>query len=186
MDEMDASPDTAVPAESEGSGRLRRGGLVGLGAAVVASGVLMITALALAVAPSAYYGPPPTQPPAATASATVSDNGTVTCVGDGFKLGSDATCSIASTPTLLGHMTANASGHVQGTFALPGDITAGTHTVTINGIDPSGNPLSLSFQVQVSAAAAAAARANAAAGGAGTGTGTDLPRGVTVSPQLTG
>jgi hypothetical protein len=181
MDEMGASPDFAAaePAEAEDAGsRLRRGGLVGLGAAIIASGVLMVGALALAVSPSDYYGPPPPPPPGPTASATVSDNGTVTCVADGLKLGSDATCSIASTPTLLGHMTANANGHVQGTFALPGDITAGTHTVTINGIDPNGNPVTISFEVQVSAIAAAAAHAAAAAG--------DVPRGVTASPQLTG
>src|SRR5690349_5079426 len=100
------------------SSRLRRSGLVGLGVAVCASGVLMIAAFALAIAPAKYYGgggggSGGGKP---TISAAVSDNGTVTCVGDGFKLGSDATCSIASTPTLLGHMTANASGHVQGTF----------------------------------------------------------------------
>ena len=167
--------------DAQTGARLRRSGLVGLAVAVVASGALMVAAFALAISPSAYYGGGGggggggSTPP--SVSAAVSDNGTVTCVGDGFKLGSDATCSIASTPTLLGHMTANASGHVQGTFPLPGDITAGTHTVTINGIDPNGNPLSISVSVTVSAAAAAAAAAAAEAGAAGT---------VTASPQLTG
>ena len=179
MVETGSSPDVSDEARTESggsSGRLRRGGLLGIGVAVAASGVLMLATFALAIAPSAYYGPPPPPPARPTASATVSDNGTVTCIADGLKAGSDATCSIASTPTLLGHMTADAQGHAQGTFPLPIDITAGTHTITINGLDPAGSPVSISFDVTVSAAAAAAA----AAAGA-------VPAGVTASPSnLTG
>jgi LPXTG-motif cell wall-anchored protein len=107
---------------------------------------------------------------------TASDNGTISCSGDGFKPGSDEEFSIASTPTVLGHATADASGHVTLTAPLPGNITPGTHTVTVSGIGANGQPLSLSTQVLVSAAAAANAARNAGVAPATTAPGSNLPR----------
>jgi hypothetical protein len=151
----------------------------------------MIATFALAISPTSYYGGGGygggggggggSTPPAATA--TVSDNGTVTCIADGLKPGSTAQCSIASTPTVLGTITANAQGHAQGTFPLPPGIEAGTHTVTITGIDANGNAVTITTTVTVSAAAAAAASANAGSGTTGTSTSGGA---VTASPTVTG
>jgi LPXTG-motif cell wall-anchored protein len=92
---------------------------------------------------------------------SVSDNGTITGNGDGFKPGTNVDWSIASTPTFLGTTVADGTGHATITAALPGDITAGTHTLTASGTGLNGGSLVLSTQVQVSQAAANAAAANA-------------------------
>jgi LPXTG-motif cell wall-anchored protein len=107
----------------------------------------------------------------ASISGAVSDNGTITGNADGFMPGTQVSWTLASTPTLLGTTTADASGHATITANLPGDITAGTHTLTASGTRIAGQPLSVSTQVQVSAAAAAAAAARAGVTPATTATG---------------
>src|SRR5688572_5242437 len=69
-------------AKSGVASKVRKSGAIGLGAAAVASAVLMLATFALAIAPTAYYGPDDggggggdTEEPAA--SGAVSDNGTV-------------------------------------------------------------------------------------------------------------
>jgi hypothetical protein len=98
----------------------------------------------------------------ASLSGTVSESaGTVTGAVGGLKPETSVSCTIASTPTLLGSTAVGANGRGSVTGTLPGDIAAGTHTLSITGTAANGDPLSLTTQVLVSQAAATTAARNA-------------------------
>ena len=70
-----------------------------------------------------------------TLGATVGSAGgrTVTVTGSGEGPGATLNVSIASTPTALGTVTADASGAFTKAFTVPCSVGAGDHTVTVSG-----------------------------------------------------
>lgn len=81
--------------------------------------------------------------------------GAVEVTGTGFKAGSEVKGYLHSDPILLGTLTADSAGVVSGAFTIPADAPAGSHTITLEGVDPSDSPRVLSLAVEVVAADAA-------------------------------
>lgn len=74
--------------------------------------------------------------------------GTITLTGSGFAPNSGVEFYFLSTPTLLGTYTANASGVVSASVALPADAT-GPHTIRLVGVAPNQSPLTLEKPITV-------------------------------------
>lgn len=101
-----------------------------------------------AAAASAQVYPP--QQASVTASAhTVGPGATVTFVATGFRVGSTVTFTIFSTPRVLGTAVADANGTATLTVQLPSDLPPGDHVVKASGIDPQGNPLTVSTPITI-------------------------------------
>jgi hypothetical protein len=74
--------------------------------------------------------------------------------GSGFAAGAAITIGVYSTPVVIGHATADASGAFTVTVLAP--TTAGTHTFIATGIGPNGAPLYLEAGTVVTATHASA------------------------------
>jgi hypothetical protein len=74
-----------------------------------------------------------------------------TVTGTGFKPFSDVDVYAHSTPVKLGTLTADSLGTVSGSFTIPAGLAAGDHTLTMQGVDATGSPRTLSLPVQVTA-----------------------------------
>jgi hypothetical protein len=79
----------------------------------------------------------------------VSAGGSVTLSGSGFAPSSEVEITIESTPRTLDTVTANASGEIAVTVAIPSDLSAGTHTLKGTGVTPDGATLVLSATVSI-------------------------------------
>jgi LPXTG-motif cell wall-anchored protein len=109
--------------------RLRRMAAVSFLGAGLAGGLIVATAGPATAAPgiAAAYG-------TAAQIVTVSiSNDTVTVMVHGMNPGETVKIYMASTPTLLGSVTANSAGVMNATFPLPAGLAAGTHTITVIG-----------------------------------------------------
>jgi hypothetical protein len=71
---------------------------------------------------------------------SVPPGGAINVSSDGWGSGSSVTVTLNSTPVNLGSLTASAVGQVQGSFSIPSDTPAGSHTLTLTGTDPQGSP----------------------------------------------
>ncbi|MDR1450678.1 MAG: PT domain-containing protein [Propionibacteriaceae bacterium] len=80
-------------------------------------------------------GQPTTGPTAAPLTMRLAyvDRLTLTVAADGFEAGESVTATLYSTPVPLGVHTADQTGHVEFTAALPADLAPGTHTVVLVG-----------------------------------------------------
>ena len=126
--------------------------------AVLGAGMVLLAPAAHAAGP--VY--PPTTPSISLSSTTVDPGTAVTVTGDGFEAlsavtmtwtGSGARGMAASAlPFGTRGLTADAAGSVSSSVTFN---VAGTHTITLTGVDPAGAPVSLSATLQVTAAAAA-------------------------------
>ena len=121
---------------------------------------------ALAFAGTAGADPyPPTS--VSSSSSTAPVGGTVTVSSDGWAPGSQVTITLDSVPVVLGTLTADANGHIQGTFTIPAGTALGAHTIVSSGTDPSGAPRTLSQALTV--VPAAGGPSLAFTGGSGSG-----------------
>lgn len=85
--------------------------------------------------------------------------------GGGFMPDSPVEVIFNSTPTLLGVLTASATGTASGSFDVPANAAPGAHRVDMVGLDPDGNARVLSVSVTVAAAGAAATPARSSTTG---------------------
>lgn len=85
--------------------------------------------------------------------------------GGGFMPDSPVEVIFNSTPTLLGVLTASATGTASGSFDVPANAAPGAHRVDMVGLDPDGNSRVLSVSVTVAAAGAAATPARSSTPG---------------------
>lgn len=133
-------------------------------ATTVASAVLGAGMVLLAPAAQAAGPVYPPAAPAISLSATVIDPGqSVTVTGTGFEALSGVTASwtgpgargmVALLPFGTRALTADASGAVTTSITFS---VAGTHVITLTGVDPTGAPVSLSASVMVAGAPASTA-----------------------------
>lgn len=72
---------------------------------------------------------------ATLASSSVQQGGSVTVTGGGFLAGETVKAVVQSDPVNVGQAVANGSGAASLTFVLPSSIGAGSHTVTLTGLD---------------------------------------------------
>lgn len=68
--------------------------------------------------------------------------------GDGYSAGESVDVWMYSTPTRIGTVKADASGHIAGRFILPKDLGAGNHRVVLNGVNKGGVPVILGIGVK--------------------------------------
>jgi len=71
---------------------------------------------------------------------------------DTWKPGSEVTVTFNSDPIVLGDLTADADGNVQGTFAVPASVAPGAHTVKLDGTSAEDVAQSLSVPFTVTTA----------------------------------
>jgi hypothetical protein len=137
---------------------MRNRHLTALSAAVVTA---VLGAGMVLLAPAAQAGPtyPPSAPSISLSSTVVDPGQGVTVTGTGFEAlsavavswtGPGARGMSVALPFGTRALTANASGAATTTITF---TLAGTHTITMTGVDPSGAPVSLTATVQVTAAA---------------------------------
>lgn len=80
---------------------------------------------------------------------TLTSGQSFTVTASGFRPGSPVEVIFNSTPILLGTPIASATGTATGSYAVPASAEAGSHTIQMKGIDPSGGALSRSVAVTV-------------------------------------
>ena len=85
-----------------------------------------------------------------SSTTAVSPGSSVTVAGSGFAPGASVQVTIASTPTLLATVNADAAGAMSAEVTIPSDIEAGTHTLSASGADPNGGTRVLSRTISVS------------------------------------
>lgn len=73
------------------------------------------------------------------AGSSVTPGATETCTSSGWKIGSKVDCTMHSDPIFLCSSTADSTGTASCTYTVPSNVPPGTHTITAQGIDPSGN-----------------------------------------------
>jgi hypothetical protein len=78
--------------------------------------------------------------------------GTVTVSGGGFAASTELTIELHSTPVLLGTTTTDASGNYSAVVTIPVDTAPGAHSLVVSGLDPSGQPRTVSVAITVVAA----------------------------------
>ena len=95
----------------------------------------------------------------ATSSTTVAAGGTVgfsttgSCGGtEGFVPGTTVTVVLASGAVTLGTTTADVTGGISASFAIPANTAPGQHTITATGAAASGGTLSVSTSILVAGA----------------------------------
>lgn len=135
----------------------------------VAIGGCLVGLIAVGVGPLAQVAD------ASYGSATLSQSsaapgGSLTVSGGGFAGNSTVTISIASTPTVIGTTTANASGAFTVTVTIPSSISPGVHTISASGVDPAGAPLVLTASITVTSSPTSPSGATSASGLPNTGT----------------
>jgi hypothetical protein len=112
--------------------------------------VLALGALQLAAAAVDPYEPDG-EPELSTNSPAPGDSFTIS--GDGFMAGSQVRVVIFSEPVVLGASTVSAAGEAVLTVTVPSSFAPGsTHTVEMQGVDPSGDVRILSLEVVLAAA----------------------------------
>ncbi len=127
-------------------------------------GIVVVVGIAVIALSSAAVADP--YPPANQGSAgTAPVGGTFSVSSDGWAPGSQVEVTLLSTPVVLGTLTADSTGHVEGTFPVPAGTTPGAHTVQVDGHDPSGAPRTVTFALTVTPSSAGTAPALAFTGG---------------------
>lgn len=122
-----------MPGRNLSSGTNRRGGFLG----VV---LLLFTVLALATAPAASALPYGTDGEPELSTTSPAPGAALTVGGDGFQAGSEVRVVIYSEPVVLGVAEASAAGEASIMVTIPEGFVAGsTHTLQMQGIDPSGD-----------------------------------------------
>jgi hypothetical protein len=86
------------------------------------------------------------------APSTVSTGESVSVSATGFKADSEVSVVLRSDPVTLGTFTASSSGALNASVTIPTSTPAGSHTLTASGVDPSGNPYSVTQAIEVEAA----------------------------------
>ena len=76
--------------------------------------------------------------PVSTNTPTVEAGKAITVTGNGWKPGSTVTILLTGNATPLGTATVDANGAFSATVTIPSDTTAGSHTITVSGTDPTG------------------------------------------------
>lgn len=112
-----------------------------------------------------------TLPSGTTVSGSAAAGGTITVSSTGWLPNAKVTGFLCSDPVTLGTLTANASGAISGTFAVPSNIPAGKHTFELGGKGTSGATRSIKADVTITAAAGGSTTSTTAGSG-GTGGGT--------------
>lgn len=125
--------------------------LTRLTAVVVAvTAVLALGALQWAAAAVDPYEPDG-EPELSTNSPAPGDSFTIS--GDGFMAGSQVRVVIFSEPVVLGASTVSAAGEAELTVTVPSRFAPGsTHTVEMQGVDPSGDVRILAVEIVLAAA----------------------------------
>ena len=100
--------------------------------------------------------PLPSDGPAASSAASAAPGGSLTLTGTGFGPGTTVTGVAYSDPVVLGRATATSTGTVSLRVTIPSTLPAGTHTLQLQGVDPSGDRRVLSATVQVTSSATTA------------------------------
>ncbi len=85
-------------------------------------------------------------------SGTLGSNQTVVVEGTGFAPGASVSFDVASDPTHLATVTADASGTVEPTLTLP-TLAPGTHVLSATGVDAAGTTVTLALSFDVTASA---------------------------------
>jgi hypothetical protein len=80
---------------------------------------------------------------------TVPPGGAVTFSGGGFAPDSLVTVTLFSEPIVLGTTTADDQGNFSITVVLPADVPPGDHHLEASGVDPDGNPLTVTLPLTV-------------------------------------
>jgi hypothetical protein len=126
------------------------------GVNLVLSGcAVALMAVAVLTLGSAPAGASPYAPDGDLAVSTVSPvpGGTITVAGDGFAADSQVRVVIFSEPVVLGTTTADASGQAELSVQIPSSFAPGsTHTLEMQGVDPSGDVRVLSQTITLDAA----------------------------------
>jgi hypothetical protein len=93
--------------------------------------------------------PPPSSSPAAVSAGTVTVGGSLTVAGGGFAPGSTVGAFVFSTPVKVGQAVADGAGNVSFSVTIPATLTAGVHTLQLQGVDPQGGSRVLSATITV-------------------------------------
>ena len=89
-------------------------------------------------------------PPTPTASTTTPVAGApVTLTGGGFGASTLLTIELHSEPVVLGTTMSDAFGNYSTTVVIPAATTPGAHDLVVSGLDPDGNPRSVSVAITV-------------------------------------
>ena len=174
--------------------RTLTGAVLGLAGSVL----LALPASAVAPAPGDPYGPAPTPGALGVSATTVGPGGSVVVSGSGFAPNSTITITVTVNPQgfagatadsgvaplgrLLAAGPASATDEVRGFAALAvtansaGSFSttvtltqAGTNVITASGVDPAGNPRSLTVVVEVAAGAGVGGTGDGSGSGSGSG-----------------
>jgi hypothetical protein len=81
---------------------------------------------------------------------TVAPGGTITFSGGGFAATSDVTITIFPAGQVLGTAVTDDSGNFSVEVVVPADTPLGTNRLEASGVDPEGNPLTVSQTITVS------------------------------------
>src|SRR5205823_248377 len=73
----------------------------------------------------------------------------VNVVADGFGPGADVTVTLHSTPRVLGHVTADANGHISASLVLPAGVESGDHHLEVAGPGPNGDAVVASASLRL-------------------------------------
>lgn len=111
--------------------------LVGPLVAAAASFMALGAGTASASPGIAQYGPGACTASASVSPSTVAPGGKITVTISGTCANETFTVTLHSTPVTLGTVTTNSAGSGSGTFTIPSNTSAGTHTITVS--DVSGN-----------------------------------------------
>ena len=76
--------------------------------------------------------------------------------GSDFAQGSPASLDLHTATYHLGTFSADSSGHVNGTATIPTGIANGSHTLSLNGVDPQGRALLEAVKVTITGGSRAA------------------------------
>ena len=80
--------------------------------------------------------------------------GAITVVGGGFAPSTPLTIELHSTPVVLGTTTSDVFGNYSATVVIPIDTMPGAHELVVSGLDPDGQPRSVSVAITVLASSA--------------------------------
>ena len=105
---------------------------------------------------------------------SVAPGGSITFKGGGFAPNSVVTITLHSTPVELGTTNADAQGNFSVQVVIPSDTEPGAHTLEAAGVDPNGNPLTVSQAITVASNAEVAGQTQTS--GALPFTGSDVGR----------
>jgi hypothetical protein len=94
----------------------------------------------------------PVPPSLVTDKTIVPQGGKVLVTGQGYMADDDVDIYLNSTPVLLTTVTTDSSGGFSVTVTIPITTAVGAHTIEGLGLDPSGEPLSLTAPITVTAA----------------------------------